>query len=137
MSTWDQGRINETSESIIIEVEGDEMETEKEQTKKKVFSLVNQLESKKFDECYPGVSLIVLSTTEGLMCIEPQCTTKTQSHGIQTNYVMQKGSKVALSLNGCMSKHRVGDIIKVPPELQYKFKNLSHTEKAYFHFQFN
>ncbi len=134
MSAWDQGRINQTSESIIIEEDGEESDTE--QTKKNVFSFSNQLESKKFEECYPGVSIIVVSTTDGLLCIEPQCSTKTQSHSIQANYVMQKGGKVAFSLNGNVSKHRVGDVIKIPAELQYKFKNVSHTEKAYFHFQF-
>lgn len=133
ITNWDEGRVNLSQETLLFENDDDQSANN---LQKKVFCFANKLKEKNFDKCYPGVSLNVISPTDGLLCIEPGGTTKTQTHSCQVNYFMQSGSQVVLSLNGSISKHGVCDVIKIPNDLQYKFRNASPTQKAYLHFQF-
>lgn len=112
LSQWDQANINQTTEAVVFQEDSDE-DTEK--TEQNIYCFSNKLDNKKFEQCYPGVSISVVSTSDGILCIEPGSETKTQFHSNQAYYVMQRGGKAVLSLKGNISLHRVGDIIKIPP----------------------
>ena len=104
-----------------------------------------------------------MTSSDGILCIDPLGETKTQNHSNQVNYYLQKGGPAVLSLNDNVSRHKQGDLIKIPKgksfflflnskltfisqkaikyfhlflDIQYKFRNVSKTEKAYFYFQF-
>lgn len=112
LSQWEKGAVNQSQETIIFEHEGEE-ESEVN-PRKKVFCFRDRLVSKKFEKCYPGVSLHVLSTSDGILCIDPLGETKTQNHSNQVNYYLQKGGPCVLSLNENVSRHVSGDLIKIP-----------------------
>lgn len=134
LSQWEKGAVNQSQETVIFEHEdGDESDMN---PRKKVFGFRDRLASKKYENCYPGVSLHVLSSSDGILRIDPLGETKTQNHSNLVTYYLQKGGPCVMSLNENVSRHVHGDIIKIPSDVQYKIRNISKTEKAYFHFQF-
>ena len=129
LSGWEKGAVNESQETIIFEQEGDG-ETE-DNPRKKVFCFRDRLVSKRFERCYPGVSLHVMTSSDGILCIDPLGETKTQNHSNQVNYYLQKGGPAVLSLNDNVSRHKQGDLIKIPKGKSFFFV---FEFKAHVHF---
>lgn len=111
----EEDQVNKSTEVVIFENSSQKEENDDEnESKRNVFCFKRQLLNKKYENCYPGVALHIISTTSGILCINQSMCTKTQMHTSDVLYFVQKGGPLILSLNGNLSRHQVGDSIKIP-----------------------
>ena len=142
-------KLNLSRTSFLFESE------DTESSMKHVFTFSNNMDSLVFEKVYEGVGIKAFSDSDGVLCIDPERCSKTQSHPGACIFFMQKG-ECYISLNGNITKIRDGDVFSIPEsklifcfirldkyllifmilDCLYKIKNTSSTINAYCYFKF-
>jgi mannose-6-phosphate isomerase-like protein (cupin superfamily) len=133
----DMSNINTSQESVLIQDPGVSILDNSKVATEHLYCYQKMNERKNYEECKTGVSIAASSNNSGVLRLDPSYSTKTNSHAMRVVYFVQSG-ECLVSINNIISKHSVGDVIKVPANISYKLKNIAKNknDKLYLYFQF-
>ena len=100
-----QSQINSSQDTIVLRDE----KTNTNQNQR----LYSFARNRQYQDIMEGVSVCIISKEQGIYRLDPHCYNSTSVHDQPINYHVEEGV-ILCSINGIVSRHSPGDIIKVP-----------------------
>jgi hypothetical protein len=133
-STCGDSMINSTQETVLIK----DPNSDKEFKRNTYIFTKNLANSKREFKALPGEGTFIhiINNKRGILKIAPGRYSATQVHVIAISYVVQLG-ECLISIEDLISRQKIGDIVSIPKDHKYKFKNTSKDTDAYLYFTFD